>query len=113
MYSVQNRERLSAPALETLAIISYKQPITKSEIEGIRGVNVDYIVNSLVDRGLIKIVGKKDVIGKPFLFGTTVSFLEHFGLANLDDLPGINHLRFKEKVGGKNEQRTQEVTNKD
>lgn len=93
MLNIQHRERLSAPALETLAIIAYKQPITKAEIEGIRGVNADWVLHSLVDRGLVRIVGRKDVIGRPFLYGTTAQFLEHFGLSTLKDLPEIERSR--------------------
>ena len=98
MLDIQHRERLSAPALETLAIVAYKQPVTKAKIEGIRGVNVDYILHSLVDRGLIRIVGRKDVIGRPFLYGTTTQFLEHFGLSTLKDLPEIGEPRPSKEV---------------
>lgn len=83
------RERpgcLSRPALETLAIVAYRQPIVKSELEGIRGVTVDHIVKSLMEMRLIRIVGRSDLPGRPFLYGTTTSFLEHFGLRNLDEL---------------------------
>lgn len=93
LLNIQRRERLSGPALETLAIIAYKQPITRVEIEGIRGVNVDYIVNSLIEKDLVKVVGKKDVLGHPFMYGTTTRFLEHFGLASLKDLPNVEELK--------------------
>lgn len=80
---------LSKPALETLAIIAYKQPITKAEIEVIRGVNVDGIVKSLLDRELIKISGHKEVVGRPYLYRTSQRFLEHFGLNSLSELPPL------------------------
>lgn len=78
--------RLSRPALETLAIVAYRQPIVKSELEGIRGVTVDHIVKALMEMRLIRIVGRSELPGRPFLYGTTTSFLEHFGLRNLDEL---------------------------
>jgi segregation and condensation protein B len=78
--------RLSRSALETLAIIAYRQPIAKSELEGIRGVTVDHIVKALMEMHLIRIVGRSDLPGRPFLYGTTPSFLEHFGLKSLDEL---------------------------
>ena len=93
LLNIQRRERLSGPALETLAIIAYKQPITKAEIEGIRGVNVDWVLTSLVDKNLVRIVGRKEVMGRPFMYGTTTRFLEHFGLANLKDLPEVEELK--------------------
>ena len=82
------RERaLSKATIETLAIICYKQPITRLEIEEIRGVSCDYAVSVLMEHKLIEIVGKKDVVGKPVLFGTTDEFLKRFNLSSLDDLP--------------------------
>ncbi|MBI3306490.1 MAG: SMC-Scp complex subunit ScpB [Candidatus Omnitrophica bacterium] len=80
-------------ALETLAILAYKQPITKAEIEELRGVDVTGVLDTLVGRGLIKIVGKKEVPGRPFLYGTTDKFLEHFGLRSLADLPNMDEIR--------------------
>lgn len=79
--------RLSKAALETLAIIAYKQPITRPEIEKIRGVNVDGVINTLLEKKLIKISGRKDVPGKPFLFSTTDEFLSYFGINSLAELP--------------------------
>lgn len=93
LLNIQRRERLSGPALETLAIIAYKQPITRVEIEGIRGVNADYIVNSLMEKDLARVTGKKDILGHPFMYGTTTRFLEHFGLASLKDLPNVEELK--------------------
>lgn len=78
--------RLSRPTLETLAIIAYRQPVSKSEIESIRGVQVDYIVKMLMELHLVRIVGRSDLPGRPFLYGTTPSFLEHFGLKSLSEL---------------------------
>jgi segregation and condensation protein B len=78
--------RLSRSALETLAIIAYRQPIAKSELEGIRGVTVDHIVKALMEMHLVRIIGRSDLPGRPFLYGTTPSFLDHFGLKSLDEL---------------------------
>jgi segregation and condensation protein B len=86
-YRQRHKERLSLPALETLAIIAYKQPVTRLDIESIRGVNVDGIIKHLLEKGLIRITGRKQVIGRPFVYGTTKQFLEHFGLSSLDELP--------------------------
>ena len=80
-------DKLSKPALESLAIIAYKQPLTKSEIESLRNVNVDGVMKSLLDKNLIRICGRKKLPGRPFVFGTTREFLEHFGLKTLADLP--------------------------
>ena len=85
--------KLSKPALETLSIIAYRQPIQRSAIESIRGVAVDSIVRTLLEMGLIKVVGRSELPGKPWLYGTTQLFLEHFGLKSLDDLPGMAEMR--------------------
>jgi segregation and condensation protein B len=82
--------RLSQPALETLAIVAYRQPITKSEIMAIRGVTVDHLIKSLMELHLIRIVGRSELPGHPFLYGTTPTFLEHFGLRNLQELNEID-----------------------
>ncbi|MFH2145868.1 MAG: SMC-Scp complex subunit ScpB [Candidatus Omnitrophota bacterium] len=89
LYKNRRVWRLSSPALETVAIIAYKQPITRAEIEFIRGVNVDGVIRTLLERGLIKIKGKKDVPGRPILYGTTEEFLKYFGLKNIGELPLI------------------------
>ncbi len=86
-------ERLSPPALETLAIIAYRQPITKADIEAVRGVSVDGVLQKVIDRGLVKIGGRADLPGKPLLYETTDTFLEHFGIRHLDDLPNSGELR--------------------
>lgn len=87
LFKDRNTERLSKPALETLAIIAYKQPLTRTEIESLRNVNVDGVMKSLVDKTLIRICGRKKVPGRPFVYGTTRQFLEYFGLKSLDELP--------------------------
>jgi segregation and condensation protein B len=85
--------RLSAPALETLAIIAYRQPITRADIEAIRGVAVDGLVQKLLEAGLVRIVGRAEVPGRPLLYETTQHFMEHFGLRTLDELPNASELR--------------------
>lgn len=85
--SEKTKRRLSQAALETLAIIAYKQPVTKPELETIRGVNSDYILNTLLEKKLITITGRAETIGRPLLYGTTDEFLKYFGLYNLSDLP--------------------------
>jgi segregation and condensation protein B len=80
-------ERISAAALETLSIIAYRQPVSKAEIEAIRGVQAGPILRALVDRSLVRIAGRADLPGQPLLYGTTKEFLDRFGLASLDDLP--------------------------
>jgi segregation and condensation protein B len=85
--------RLSQPALETLAIIAYRQPITRAEVEQIRGVNVDGTMQTLTERGLVEGVGRAEVVGRPMTYGTTALFLEYFGLRGLDDLPAADELR--------------------
>ena len=85
--------RLSLPALETLAIIAYRQPCVRSEIEAVRGVAVDAILKNLLDLQLVRVVGRSELPGRPWMFGTTQKFMEHFGLKNLDDLPGTDELR--------------------
>jgi segregation and condensation protein B len=85
--------RLSQPALETLAIIAYRQPITRAEIEQVRGVNVDGTMQTLAERGLIESVGRAEVVGRPNTYGTTPLFLEYFGLRGLEDLPAADELR--------------------
>ncbi len=83
----QSKKRLSNSALETLSIIAYKQPVTKSQIEQIRGVNCDYTTQKLLEKELIEILGKADSIGRPLLYGTSAKFMEYFGINDLSDLP--------------------------
>lgn len=92
-YKTRHKAKLSKPALETVAIIAYKQPVTRQDVELIRGVNSDGVVAHLIDRELIKIVGRKDIPGKPFLYGTTKQFLEYFGLKSLEGLPKLEEFQ--------------------
>jgi segregation and condensation protein B len=85
--------RLTPPALETLAIIAYRQPITRADIEAVRGVSIEGVLQTLLERGLAKISGRAEVPGRPLLYETTEFFLEHFGLRNLDELPNAEELR--------------------
>ena len=85
--------RLTPPSLETLAIIAYRQPITRADIEAVRGVAVDSVLQNLMERGLVKIGGRAEVPGRPLLYETTQFFLEHFGLRDLDELPNAEELR--------------------
>ena len=84
--------RMGRATLETLAIIAYRQPMTKAEIEAIRGVDVDGVVNTLLERGLIRAVARKDVPGRPFLYGTTAEFLQLFNLKDLSHLPTLKEM---------------------
>lgn len=89
LYREKFKRKLSSATLEVLAVIAYRQPVTRLEIESIRGVNCEAIIKNLLDMGLIKIRGRKPVIGRPFLYGTTRKFLEYFGLNSLEDLPKL------------------------
>jgi len=86
-------ERLSGPAMETLAIIAYRQPITKAAIEAVRGVSCDGMIQKLLDRDLIRIGGRAELPGRPLLYQTTDTFFEHFGIKSIDDLPNASELR--------------------
>ncbi len=88
-YKTKTKEKLSRSALESLAIIAYKQPVGRAEVEVIRGVNSDGTIAHLLNKGLIRITGRKEVPGRPFLYGTTKEFLEYFGLKSMEDLPKI------------------------
>jgi segregation and condensation protein B len=92
LVSVSRSQKLSPAALEALAIISYKQPVVKSEVEHIRGVNSDWVIRGLLEKNLITIVGRKNGLGRPLLYGTTTEFLNYFGLNTTDDLPKIGEL---------------------
>lgn len=89
LFSKTEKERLSAAALETLAIVAYRQPATRAEIEAIRGVQVGPVLKLLQERRMVKIVGRAEVVGRPLQYGTTRRFLDHFGLAGLEDLPKV------------------------
>jgi segregation and condensation protein B len=90
--------RLSHQSLETLAIVAYKQPVIKAEIESIRGVNSDGVLRTLLERRLIKILGRKEAPGRPLMYGTTKDFLQYFGLKNLSELPALKEFEDVETV---------------
>ncbi len=96
-FDVSGGTKLSMAALETLAIIAYRQPITGPEIQELRGVNPAGVLKTLLERRLVRITGRKEVVGKPFLYGTTREFLVHFGLNSLKDLPPLEE--FEETFG--------------
>jgi len=103
-HSTRHETRLSQPALETLAVVAYRQPILRADVESIRGVQCGEMLRQLIDRGLVRIVGHHDSLGRPLLYGTTRKFLEVFGIADLGDLPLAEQLRApaheKSKAGG-------------
>ena len=86
---ISSRRKLSTAALETLSIIAYKQPVTKTEIESIRGVNSDYTVQKLLEKELVEITGRKEGPGRPLLYATSMKFMDYFGLRSIEDLPKI------------------------
>ena len=92
MFHERTTQKLSVQALETLAVIAYKQPITAAEITDIRGVNTSGVIGTLLERGLVKIAGRKQVVGRPFLYATTRDFLDRFGLRDLNDLPKVEDM---------------------
>ena len=93
LFPAAKPQRLSPPALETLAIIAYRQPITRADVEAVRGVAIEGVLQSLMERGLVKIAGRAEVPGRPLLYETTQFFLDPFGLKNLDELPNAEELR--------------------
>jgi len=93
LYKDRHADKLSKPALETLAIIAYKQPVTKLEVESLRSVNVDGVFYNLMDKGLIRVAGRKKAPGRPKVYGTTAQFLEYFGLKSLEELPKIENFQ--------------------
>jgi len=93
LFKAKSESRLSQPAMETLAIVAYRQPVLRADIEAIRGVACGEVLRGLLDKQLVKIVGRAEVIGRPMLYGTTRRFLEVFGLGKLDDLPQAEELR--------------------
>lgn len=102
---LESKKKLSRSALETLAIISYKQPMTKSQMEAIRGVNCDYAVQKLLDKELVCMVGRAEGPGRPLLYGTTEKFMNHFGLKNLKELPQLKEFEMEDNaVGGDEEE---------
>lgn len=113
-FEVSGRTRLSMAALETLAIVAYRQPVTGPEIQELRGVSPAGVLKTLLEKRLVRISGRKKVVGKPFLYRTTREFLMHFGLGSLDDLPPLEE--FEEifgpdevDLGGRTEERQQEI----
>ncbi len=100
MLKQQSRRRLSISALETLSIIAYKQPVTKSEVEKIRGVNCDYTIQKLLEKELINIDGKSDKVGRPLIYSTSERFMDYFGINNLDQLPTIKDFQSEENSIG-------------
>ncbi|MEQ8819851.1 MAG: SMC-Scp complex subunit ScpB [Sumerlaeia bacterium] len=93
LHKHRKRMSLSPAVMETLAIVAYKQPLTKAEVESVRGVDCGGVLRSLLDAGLIESVGHRETVGRPTLYGTTESFLKTFGLRNLDELPSVSELR--------------------
>lgn len=87
MLKQQAKKRLSTSGLETLSIIAYKQPVSKTEVENIRGVNCDYAMQKLLEKGLIEIQGKGETVGRPLIYGTSSKFMEYFGISELSELP--------------------------
>lgn len=100
LLQINSKKRLTTAALETLAIISYKQPISKPEIENIRGVNCDYSIQKLLEKDLIVITGKGDGPGKPILYGISKTFLDHFGLKSARDLPKLKDVQLNDNEIG-------------
>lgn len=106
----QSRKRLSNSQLETLSIMAYKQPVTKSEVEQIRGVNCDYSIQKLLDKGLVEIKGKSEGIGRPLIYGTTEFFMEYFGINDIAELPTIKDIATDDNsIGIEDEAQDQEV----
>lgn len=95
LYKPQNKQNLSKAAIETVAIIAYKQPVTRQGIDSIRGVKCDRIINNLIERKLIKDMGRMDTPGRPILYGTTDEFLKYFGLKTLNELPELDSLNIE------------------
>ncbi len=113
LLKTKTKKRLSKAALETLAIIAYRQPVSKPEVEQIRGVNSNEVVNSLIEKDFVKMVGRSDALGKPLLYGTTDEFLRQFGLKNIQELPKLRELEelaLMEYDSTENEVITLEVT---
>ena len=96
----QSKKRLSTSALETLSIIAYKQPVTKSEVEKIRGVNCDYSIQKLLDKELVEIKGKADTVGRPLIYGTSPRFMDYFGINDVSELPTLKDLSTEENQIG-------------
>jgi segregation and condensation protein B len=109
LYKEKTTLRLSNSALETLSIVAYKQPIARSEIEEIRGVEVSGVLETLLERKLVRIVGRKETIGRPLLYGTSQEFLRHFGLGHLSELPSLEEMNPPEEAAAVVPEETMEV----
>ncbi len=92
-HHIEDRQKLSRPSLETLAIIAYRQPVLRSEVETVRGVDVGGVLKTLLEKSLIRVMGRKKAPGNPLIYGTTEEFLRYFGLASLDELPEVEKLK--------------------
>ena len=103
MLKQNENKKLSKAAMETLSIIAYKQPVTKSEIEAIRGVNCDYAVQKLLERDLVDIIGRSEGPGRPLIFKTSTFFMNYFGLKSIKDLPSIKEFTDSENTIGQHE----------
>lgn len=99
-YQAREKKKLSQASLETLSVIAYRQPVTRADIESVRGVNVDGALKTLLEKGLVRVAGRKDVPGRPILYGTTSEFLERFGLGSLKDLPPLSQYTEKDIESG-------------
>ncbi len=111
-YRTKHKEKLSKPALETLAIVAYKQPVSRLDVELIRGVNCDGVILHLLGKELIKEVGRKDVPGRPYIYGTTKQFLEYFGLKSLEGLPKLEDFALLQQMTEESE-KTQKDASKE
>ena len=95
-YQAREKRKMTPASLETLSVVAYRQPVTRADIEAVRGVNVDAAVKGLLEKGLVRIIGRKEVPGRPILYGTTREFLEHFGLKSLEELPPLSEYSLKD-----------------
>jgi len=102
LYAARGEVRLSPPAMETLAVVAYRQPVLRAEIEAIRGVQSGEVLRQLIERDLVRIAGRSEELGRPFLYGTTKRFLQVFGLRHLEELPRTEALRTSEPIGDNN-----------
>ncbi len=113
LYRQRRSDKLSRPAMETLAIIAYKQPVTRQEIQSLRSVNIDGVMKSLQERNMIRITGKKDAPGRPFVFGTTRQFLEYFGLNSIEEMPKLDSIEVGAAALAVMQQSAEEQENKE
>jgi segregation and condensation protein B len=110
LHNRQARAKLSPPMLETLSIVAYRQPVTRADVDKIRGVQASEMLRQLMDRGLIRITGEDDSLGRPYLYGTTRQFLEEYGFGSLEDLPMADTLRRRDEVTEESETETADET---